>query len=465
VRIRSFGRWGVITPIALALLVSASWMNAWLSPAVAATGAQLIKHIVVIMQENRSYDEYFGTFPGANGIPPGTCVPGRLLRTCAPAYHDASDQNTGFSHTTLSARRDMNNGAMDGFVDEALVTRLGECRIKGDPICTQPDTDVQAMGYHDERELPNYWSYAKQFVLQDSMFEPAAAFTLTSHLYMVSAWSADCEDPLDPMSCHTDLDTPGQVPGHPGAKVYAWTDVTHLLHNAGVSWAYYVAPGTEPDCEDGSMFCVPKEQKVGTPSTFNPLPEFSTVQGNGQLGNIQDASNFLSAAKNGTLPSVSWVVPSETNSEHPEALVSRGQAWVTALINAVMAGPEWDSTAIFLSWDDWGGFYDHVPPPTVDEAGYGIREPAVVISPYAKQGYIDHQTLSFDAYLKFIEDVFMGGSRIDPATDGRPDSRPDVRENAPILGDIMQDFDFTQEPRPPLLLPVYPLPAPANTGA
>jgi phospholipase C len=321
------------------------------------------------------------------------------------------------------------------------------------------------MGYHDERELPNYWSYAKQFVLQDSMFEPAAAFTLTSHLYMVSAWSADCEDPLDPMSCHTDLDTPGQVPGHPGAKVYAWTDVTHLLHNAGVSWAYYVAPGTEPDCEDGSMFCVPKEQKVGTPSTFNPLPEFSTVQGNGQLGNIQDASNFLSAAKNGTLPSVSWVVPSETNSEHPEALVSRGQAWVTALINAVMAGPEWDSTAIFLSWDDWGGFYDHVPPPTVDEAGYGIREPAVVISPYAKQGYIDHQTLSFDAYLKFIEDVFMGGSRIDPATDGRPDSRPDVRENAPILGDIMQDFDFTQEPRPPVLLPVYPLPAPANTGA
>ena len=109
-----------------------------------------------------------------------------------------------------------------------------------------------------------------------------------------------------------------------------------------------------------------------------------------------------------------------------------------------MQSPEWYSTAIFLAWDDWGGFYDHVPPPGVDKVRYGIRVPAMVISPYAKRGFIDHQTLSFDVYLKFIEDDFLHGQRIDPKTDGRPDPRPDVRENSPLLGDLTRDFDFSQ---------------------
>ena len=121
-----------------------------------------------------------------------------------------------------------------------------------------------------------------------------------------------------------------------------------------------------------------------------------------------------------------------------------------------MTGPDWNSTAIFLAWDDWGGFYDHVAPPTVDVNGYGLRVPGMVISPYAKKGYIDHQTLSFDAYAKFIEDDFLNSQRLDPATDGRPDPRPDVRENAPILGNLINDFDFTQTPRPPIPLPVHP---------
>jgi phospholipase C len=121
-----------------------------------------------------------------------------------------------------------------------------------------------------------------------------------------------------------------------------------------------------------------------------------------------------------------------------------------------MLSSDWSSTAIFLTWDDWGGFYDHVPPPTVDDQGYGLRVPGLVISPYAKTGYIDHQTLSFDAYLKFIEDDFLHGRRIDPHTDGRPDRRPDVRENAQILGDLRNDFDFNQPPRPPLFLSRFP---------
>jgi phospholipase C len=186
------------------------------------------------------------------------------------------------------------------------------------------------------------------------------------------------------------------------------------------------------------------------------LPAFDTVHRDGQLANIQGVARFYRAARAGTLPAVSWVVPNGAVSEHPPALISDGEAYVTRLINAIMRGPDWSSTAIFLSWDDWGGFYDHVVPPQVDQNGYGLRVPGLVISPYARKGYIDHQTLSFDAYLKFIEDDFLGGQRLDPQSDGRPDPRPDVRENASQLGDLTSDFDFSQQPRPPVLLPTHP---------
>jgi hypothetical protein len=127
---------------------------------------------------------------------------------------------------------------------------------------------------------------------------------------------------------------------------------------------------------------------------------------------------------------------------------------VKHLVTAVGNNPDvWNSTAIFLSWDDWGGFYDHVNPPKVDVLGYGLRVPGLVISPYARPGYIDSQTLSHDAYLKFIEDVFLGGQRLDPLNDGRPDSRQSVRENDPRLGNLLNDFDFSQPPRDPPVLP------------
>ena len=162
-------------------------------------------------------------------------------------------------------------------------------------------------------------------------------------------------------------------------------------------------------------------------------------------------------------PAVSWISPSGAVSEHPPALVSRGQAYVTGLVNAVMKSSDWSSTAIFISWDDWGGFYDHVQPPRVDAFGLGMRVPGILISPYARQGYIDHQTLSHDNYNKFIEDVFLNGARLDPTTDGRPDPRPDVREASPLLGNLLNDFNFSAAPRPPMILPVHPLPGAAST--
>jgi phospholipase C len=292
------------------------------------------------------------------------------------------------------------------------------------------------------------------------MFEPNASWSLPAHLFMVSAWSARCETD-DPMSCRNDLENPSGIRPKRRLKLglprrsprYAWTDVTYLLHEGNVSWRYYVAEGTQPDCDDDAIACEPKSQKIGTPEVWNPLPWFETVRQDGELGNIQTIDHFYADAQSGSLPAVAWIVPNGEVSEHPPARVSDGHAYVTGLVNAVMQSPEWSSTAIFLAWDDWGGFYDHVVPPPVDENGYGLRVPGLVISPYAKRGYIDHQTLSFDAYLKFIEDDFLAGQRIDPANDGRPDPRPDVRENVSILGDLRADFDFDQAPRPPLILP------------
>jgi phospholipase C len=183
------------------------------------------------------------------------------------------------------------------------------------------------------------------------------------------------------------------------------------------------------------------------------------VHEDGQLNRLRTLKMFYRQAKRGTLPKVSWVEPDFRDSEHGPALVSTGQAYVTRVINAIMRSPDWKSSAIFVTWDDWGGFYDHVRPPRVDSQGYGFRVPALLISPYAKRGHIDHQILSTDAYLKFIEDDFMHGARLNPKTDGRPDPRPDVRENMRILGNLFNDFNFTMKPRPPMFLK----PCPATT--
>ncbi|HYM96220.1 MAG TPA: alkaline phosphatase family protein, partial [Candidatus Sulfotelmatobacter sp.] len=396
-------------------------------------GIHKIQHVVVIMQENRSFDQYFGTFPGADGLPVQAgqftvCVPDPATGACVKPYHDGSDLNYGGPHGQANATADIDGGKMDGFIAEALKGQTATCTSPDDPSCggngRSGGSDV--MGYHDAREIPNYWTYAQDFVLQDHMFEPNASWSLPEHLFMVSEWSAKCRVAGDPMSCVNALQNPGQI--NPN---YAWTDLTYLLHGAGVSWKYYVAQGTQPDCEDDQATCAALPQTVGTPEIWNPLPWFTTVKQDGQLGNIQTIGNFYSDARSGTLPAVSWVVPNGKVSEHPTALVSAGQTYVTTLINAIMNSADWSSTAIFLAWDDWGGFYDHVAPPSVDQNGYGLRVPGIVISPYARQGFIDHQTLSFDAYVKFIEDDFLGGQRLDPKTDGRPDPRPTVRESVP----------------------------------
>ncbi len=434
-------------------------------------GIHKIKHVIIIEQENRSFDSYFGTFPGAVGIPmshgkPTVCVP-NTYGGCNRPYHDTADVNGGGPHGLSNALADVNHGKMNGFVLERALA-VNTCLNPDDPACYvgssgQPDV----MGYHTAAEIPNYWTYAKDFVLDDHMFEPVKSWSFPAHLYLVSAWSARCKD-ASPSSCVNNIVGPQgvsqfdqavaqELSGGTANIVNAWTDITFLLYLHHVSWAYYVQSGYQPDCANDSVeTCKPVPQTYRTPGIWNPLPLFEDVQKDHQLGNIKPLSSYLAAARRGTLPAVSWIAPSQSDSEHPPASVHQGQAYVTALINAAMKSPDWRSTAIFLNWDDWGGFYDNVVPPNVDRNGYGLRVPSMVISPYAKRGYIDHQTLSSDAYLKFIEDDFLGGARLNPKTDGRPDPRPDVRENARLLGNMVQDFNFNQRPRRPVLLPTNP---------
>jgi phospholipase C len=426
-------------------------------------GIHKIQHVVLIMQENRSFDSYFGTYPGADGIPglaghPGKvpCLPDPRAKRCVRPYHDTTDRNAGGPHDTRNGILDINGGKMDGFQTQARRGRAISCRDNPDvPGCSLTPSSPDVMGYHDSHEIPNYWAYARNFVLQDRMFESVNSWSLPAHLAMVSGWSARCTKAGDPMSCKTAIAGPVGTVGadHPD---FPWTDLTFLLHRHDVSWRYYVAQGDQPDCADSQMFCKKARQRAHTPDIWNPLPRFDTVHQDNQLGNIVPLNTFFEDVKAGTLPSVSWIVPSQAASEHPPGLVSAGQSYVTKLINTIMRSPAWRSTAIFLSWDDWGGFYDHVKPPVVNRQGYGIRVPGLVISPYARTGFVDHQTLSTDAYLKFIEDDFLAGRRINGRTDGRPDARPFIPEDAHILGDLAKDFDFSQKPRRPFLLPLHP---------
>src|SRR5579859_1102836 len=402
----------------------------------ASAGIHKIKHVIVIMQENRSFDSYFGTFPGADGIPKGVCLPDPRNGHCARPWVDHHDSNGDDPHAEVPFRADVNGGKMNGFVaiaDKELCDPAGPCH-----------TDV--MGYHVGTDIPNYWAYAKNFVVQDHMFEAAGSWSLPAHLYEVSGWSAKCAIPRKPMTCTGSLTPPDRNASHP--TPFGWTDLTWLLHKHHVSWGYYLDHGA-----------VRAHHQNGVWVIWNPLPGFVDVHKDHQVSNIRPLSTFYQQAKAGTLPQVSWIAPDLRDSEHGPALVSTGQAYVTRVINAIMRSPDWGSCAILLTWDDWGGYYDNVVPPTVDGQGYGIRVPAILISPYAKRGYVDHQTLTTDAYLKFIEDDFMGGARLNPATDGRPDQRPTVRERARILGNLINDFNFNQAPLPPLILN----PCPPNT--
>ncbi len=478
-------RWTLATTVVVSALVAAactgsaatigatapSGVAAGGSPAPSApidpeSGIMNLDHLIFIVQENRSFDHYFGTFPGADGIPvddrgePTVCAQDPVLDRCVSPYRTTELVNLGGPHNHEASVVSVHDGAMDGFIEAAAGRACirdrdaSECGPSFGPA-GQPDI----MSYHDDRTIPNYWAYAKTYVLQDAMFAPTDSWTLPAHLFLVSGWSARCTDPTDAFTCSSDLemgDIFDDLAWYEHPTLFGWTDITWLLSRHGVSWAYFAGGVLCRRPQDTRAECDAR----GAARNQNVLTAFSDVKETGQLGSIRTHADFYDAVRSNDLPSVTWIVPGRGGlSEHPSTgePLSIGQAHVTKLINAVMRSPAWERSAIFLTWDDWGGFYDHAVPPRVDQAGYGLRVPGMLISPWADRDLdVDHQTLSFDAYLKLIEDRFLGGQRLDGENEGRPDPRPTVREDLDILGDLARSFDFRQEPIPPLILDPWP---------
>ncbi len=460
------------------------------NPTILRQAQATITHVIFIVQENRSFDSYFGTYPNAHGLNLKTCVPlspKHPFKGCVAPFHNPLDVNSGGPHAATDALADLNDGVttakMNGFVLQQ--TNADKACPDGPALCLQAllgTAHHDVMGYHTADEIPNYWAYAQHFVLQDQLFEGVRSSSEPSHVEMTSEWTAICTNPLQALTCTTAAEMTAPTP----STSLPWVSLFQLLDLHNVSWKYYVASGMQPDCEDGGMDCPPAKQGPDNPSIWNPPGFFGYVQAQGpayRQARNPEITQFFTDIQAGTLPQVSWIVPDASVSEHPPAAIDAGMEHVTTLINAVMQSPYWSNTVIFLFWDDWGGFYDHVLPPNVDAAatptpveGYGLRVPGLTISPYVRPGTIDSNVLSFDSYAEFIEDLFMGGARLNPVTLGNPDNRPDMRDTitsvsflggkAAAVGSLVNEFNFNQAPLPALVLPLdIPVGLMADCGA
>jgi phospholipase C len=317
----------------------------WAAPVSVPAGSAGVSHVLVLMQENHSFDNYFGTFPGADGIPAGTSVDG-----VAP-FHLAQAVTSNPPHSAEAAAAAMNGGRMDGFV-----------RVAGtsDP-----------MGYYDGRDLRNYWAYARRFALADRFFSSFAGPTLPNHLFLVAAQSPGVT---------RNIRTP------PGGS-FRFPSFADALDGAGVSWKCYV--GQRDPLGFGAL---------------NPLAGFSTLRKKPR--SFAATGELFRDLRSGSLPSVAWIFPSQEESEHPLTDVRVGMWYVTAIANALMKSSAWESTVLVVTWDEYGGFFDHVRPPTREGATLGPRVPALVISPYARAGMVDHTTYDSASILRYIEDLF-----------------------------------------------------------
>lgn len=384
-----------------------------------------IKHIVIIVKENRSFDNYFGTFPGADGATSGMLSTGRTIHLAHAPDHTLLD----IGHAGDAAHVAVANGLMNGF-DQL-------------PGAIQNGKNI-AMSQYTEADLPNYWQYAKTFTLDDHFFSTINGPSYPNHLVTVAASSNNTTDNPILNSQHAWGCDSGpyarvaQVNPVTGAHgfikpCFNISTIPDLLDKAGVSWKYY-APG---QYQSGYIWSALDSIKHIRYSSL-----WKT--------NVVATGQFIADVQAGTLPQVSWVVSNEQASEHPPYSVCEGENWTVKQINALMQSPLWSSTAVFLTWDDFGGFYDHVPPPRLNYVAYGPRVPTIVISPYARSGYVDHQVYDFASILRYIEDKYH---------------LPQLSRFDQLAHSIAGDLDASQLPLPPLLLHTRSCPPGANFAA
>jgi phospholipase C len=389
-----------------------------------------IEHVVFIVKENRTFDHLFGRFPGADGATTGMTCDGEEL-----PLRRATDSSPGPGHSFADGITAINGGRMNCF--DVLPQGRG----------------LQAYVQYRPEQIPNYWAYAERFVLADRFFSSSYGPTWVEHMWIVAAQSDRyvdnerpllghggddndtgdyCEDPTElifsfPMLTPEeqtrifDLEEEGDGDGVEDFYIERWPchdirTLPDLLERRGISWRYYTTDSPYyqalkaiPHIRFGPMW-----RRVVRPETFAP------------------------SALAGRLPKVSWLIPPTPESDHPGyGDLCAGENWTVRMINAIMRGPDWRSTAIVLTWDDFGGFYDHVPPPHVDIYGMGPRVPALVISPWARRGFVFHETAEFSSVLRLIERVFR---------------LPALTERDRQANDMLGAFDFLQEPQPKMLL-------------
>ncbi len=397
--------------------VAAGWAGKGATPAASSGGIYKIKHVVWIIQENHSFDNYFGTFPGADGIPPQTCLqkmPGS--KACVKPFHMTIDEPPcDISHFWNAAHAAYDNGRMDGFV-----------WAEGTPF---------TMGYYNGREIPNYWAYAHHYTLCDHFFSSFLGPSTQNHFYTVAAQDGGMIQMCWTLSqCLELMDDRGNL--------FSFASMVELFNKTHLSWKYYnetlpVPPNVAAQRANIGNNAFPNPKRFGI---WNPLPGFKDVDDDpAAMARLLPLSQYFKDLKGGTLPQVCWIVPAFRDSEHATAPVDRGMWYVTRIINALMESSCWKNSVIFLSWDDYGGFYDHVAPPVVDAFGYGPRVPMIVISPYAKPGYICHKAYELCSVLKFIEVRWHLGHL----------TARDDRAN-----DMSDCFDFSQTPNPPTVIPI-----------
>ena len=435
------------------------------TPTVLPDGASPIKHVVFIVKENRSFNHYFATYPGAEGATEGGtitctedgCEPGPVV----PLTISPDIQPHDLTHCFRCGLVAIDDGRMDGFnhMNGVIPTSEEKAPLYGH--------DMTGYSYFERSGIPNYWAYADRFVLADHFFTPMYGPTLPEHLYAVAAQSNDIVDnksTVDSPGSYCDDDTEYATRFEPDAavaeadrimklereinengsnswdiadywgKVRLCFDIPVLpdqLEEAGISWGYYAAEN----------------------AWMNALQMIRHVRFSDMWNKVQDPSEFVPDVEAGRMPAVSWVIPPESYNEHPGGgkSVCAGENWTVNLINTIMRSPNWRSTAIVVTWDDFGGFYDPVPPPQADIMGLGVRAPALIISPYTKPGpnpdggSVDSTVYEFSSVLAFIEQIFG----LDPMTDRDRNANPlagafdwDTPNFEPLILDLRSDCPY-----------------------
>ena len=360
------------------LLLGCGFSGSGTPPATPAQ-AQKIKHIVIIMQENRSFDNLFNGFPGADTVQSGMSH-GEVV----PLKSVPFEQGTDLDHSHTAWWKDWDNGKMDGFAHEAPY-----------PISNLP------YAYVPQTETVPYWTLARQYTLGDRMFQSNSGPSFPAHQYMIAGQSASAdENPSGtPWGCDAPATETVALIGPNGTDLpgvypcFDYATMADLLDTRGISWNYY-APA-ETSSPTGFVWSAYQAIRH---IRFGPDWTDKVVSPNAQV---------LADIKNGKLAQVTWIIPQYAYSDHAEqGLTKEGPSWVADITNEIGASPFWSSTVIFIAWDDWGGWYDHVPPPQLDNMGLGFRVPLIVVSPYAKKGYISGQVHEFSGFLRYTEEVF-----------------------------------------------------------